>query len=172
MPYFAPEAAMPMTSCAPRFAEMKASPQTQAGIARPARKKSVLVFTLRLSRKPIPRTKMKYTSMMAQSMLLRFTVLASIRNLEFPCIAEFARERLSDIARRQRIRGDGFHFRLRRDTDARNLDGGSKGVVWIRVDGFDEYLLSAGRLAYDDIQVGNIFTFAGRVEHWAIHPGQ
>jgi hypothetical protein len=32
---------MPMTSWAPRFAEMKARPQTQAGIERPARKKVV-----------------------------------------------------------------------------------------------------------------------------------
>lgn len=44
LPYLAPDAPMPMTSCAPRFAEIKASPHTHAGIARPARKKSVLVF--------------------------------------------------------------------------------------------------------------------------------
>ena len=43
MPYFAPDAAIPMISCAPRLAEMNASPQTHAGIARPARKKSLLV---------------------------------------------------------------------------------------------------------------------------------
>ena len=35
---------MPITSCAPRFAEMKARPVIQAGIERPERKKSVLVF--------------------------------------------------------------------------------------------------------------------------------
>ena len=40
MPYLAPEAPMPMTSWAPRLAEMKARPQTQAGMERPARKKS------------------------------------------------------------------------------------------------------------------------------------
>ncbi len=34
---------MPMTSCAPRLAEMKARPQTQAGMERPARKKSLEV---------------------------------------------------------------------------------------------------------------------------------
>ena len=44
MPYFAPEAPMPITSCAPRLAEMKASPAIHAGIERPDRKKSVLVF--------------------------------------------------------------------------------------------------------------------------------
>jgi len=42
----------------------------------------------------------------------------------------------------------------------RKLDVVSKGVVWIVVDGFDEYLLSAGAPCYDDIQVGNIFAFA------------
>ena len=44
MPYLAPEAPIPMTSCAPRLVEMKASPQTQAGMERPARKKSLEVF--------------------------------------------------------------------------------------------------------------------------------
>jgi len=39
MPYFAPEAAIPITSCAPRFADKKASPATQAGIERPAVRK-------------------------------------------------------------------------------------------------------------------------------------
>src|ERR1700679_619318 len=34
MPYLAPEAAMPMTSCAPRLAERKARPVTQAGMER------------------------------------------------------------------------------------------------------------------------------------------
>src|SRR6266481_1760176 len=46
MPYLAPEAPMPMTSWAPRLAEMKARPQTQAGMERPARKKSVLGETV------------------------------------------------------------------------------------------------------------------------------
>ncbi|MBV6432694.1 MAG: hypothetical protein IANPNBLG_02836 [Bryobacteraceae bacterium] len=41
MPYFAPEAAIPITSCAPRLAERKASPVIQAGIERPDKKKSV-----------------------------------------------------------------------------------------------------------------------------------
>ncbi len=40
----------------------------------PARqKKSVLVFTLRLSTNPMPSTKAKYTSMMIQSIMVRFT---------------------------------------------------------------------------------------------------
>ena len=59
MPYFAPEAAMPMTSCAPRLAERNARPATQAGINRPERKKSVLVRMWRFSTKPMPRTKAK-----------------------------------------------------------------------------------------------------------------
>src|SRR5260370_377035 len=67
MPYFAPDAAIPMTSCAPRLAEMKARPQTQAGMERPARKKSVLVRVYLFSATPMPRTKMKYTIMMIQS---------------------------------------------------------------------------------------------------------
>jgi hypothetical protein len=44
MPYFAPLAPMPITSWAPRLAEMNASPVIHAGIDRPDRKKSVLVF--------------------------------------------------------------------------------------------------------------------------------
>ena len=35
---------MPIISCAPRLAEMNARPVTQAGIERPERKKSSLVF--------------------------------------------------------------------------------------------------------------------------------
>src|ERR1017187_9653826 len=70
MPYFAPEAPMPMTSCAPKLAERKANPATQAGMERPARKKSVLVRTERFSPTPIPRTKTKYTPIMVQSMAL------------------------------------------------------------------------------------------------------
>lgn len=59
MPYFAPDAPIPMTSCAPRLADMKASPHTQAGMARPARKKSVLVFTELFKTTPMPMTKTK-----------------------------------------------------------------------------------------------------------------
>ena len=44
MPYLAPDAAMPITSCAPRLAEMNASRAIHAGIERPDRKKSSLVF--------------------------------------------------------------------------------------------------------------------------------
>ena len=35
MPYLAPEAAIPMTSCAPRLAEMKARLVIHSGTARP-----------------------------------------------------------------------------------------------------------------------------------------
>ena len=59
MPYLAPEAAMPITSCAPRFAEIKARPHTHAGMERPARKKSVLVRIYRFSANPMPSTKTK-----------------------------------------------------------------------------------------------------------------
>ena len=65
MPYLAPDAAMPITSCAPRLAERKASPVTQAGIDRPDRKKSTLPFIVRLSANPIPRTKRKYMARIA-----------------------------------------------------------------------------------------------------------
>src|SRR5690348_15871581 len=67
MPYFAPEAPIPITSCAPRFAEMNASPVTQAGSAFPARKKSVLVRMARLTAMPTPSTATKYTAMIAKS---------------------------------------------------------------------------------------------------------
>src|SRR5438067_5733274 len=67
MPYLAPEAAIPTTSCAPRLAERNARPHTQAGMERPARKKSVLVFVYLRSATPVPRTKAKYTPMMIQS---------------------------------------------------------------------------------------------------------
>ena len=43
---------MPITSWAPRLAEMKARPHTQAGIERPARKKSLLVAHIALQREP------------------------------------------------------------------------------------------------------------------------
>src|ERR1700719_890841 len=58
---------MPMTSCAPRFADMNASPQTHAGIARPARKKSVLVFMEPFSATPMPSTNAKYKPRISQS---------------------------------------------------------------------------------------------------------
>ena len=44
MPYFAPLAAMPTSSSAPRFAEIKASPVTQVGIERADVRKSDEVF--------------------------------------------------------------------------------------------------------------------------------
>src|SRR5579885_2956356 len=78
MPYFAPEAAMPITSCAPRLAEMKARPHTQAGMARPARKKSVLVFTRRRKTNPMPSTDAKYTSMITQSIPVRCIALLGL----------------------------------------------------------------------------------------------
>ena len=59
MPYFAPEAAMPITSCAPRLAERKARPVTQAGMERPERKKSPLPFMYRFRANPMPSTKTK-----------------------------------------------------------------------------------------------------------------
>src|SRR5216684_6159877 len=67
MPYLAPEAPMPMTSCAPRFAEINARPATHAGIARPARKKSVLVFIELFRDAPMPRTNAKYRARINQS---------------------------------------------------------------------------------------------------------
>src|SRR5271169_4192521 len=73
MPYFAPDAPIPITSCAPRLAEMNASPQIHAGSDRPAWKKSLLVFMKRFSAKPMPSTKTKYNSMISQSTNVRFT---------------------------------------------------------------------------------------------------
>ena len=52
IPYWAPLAAMPMISMAPRFAEMNASPVTQAGSDRPDRKKSSDDVTSPLQREP------------------------------------------------------------------------------------------------------------------------
>src|SRR5271170_2771824 len=72
MPYFAPDAPIPITSCAPRLAEMNASPQIHAGSDRPAWKKSLLVFMKRFSAKPMPSTKTKYNSMISQSTNVRF----------------------------------------------------------------------------------------------------
>ena len=50
---------MPITSWAPRFAEMNASPAIQAGMDRPERKKSSLLLTYRRSTQPMPSTKAK-----------------------------------------------------------------------------------------------------------------
>ena len=59
MPYCAPLADMPMISTAPRLAEMKARPVTQAGNDRPERKKSMLVDTCRRASTPMPITTAK-----------------------------------------------------------------------------------------------------------------
>jgi hypothetical protein len=64
MPYLAPEAAMPITSCAPRFAERNARPAIHAGIERPELRKSALVRCEPRSHQPIPTTKRKYTARM------------------------------------------------------------------------------------------------------------
>ena len=50
---------MPITSWAPRFAEMKARPVIQGGRDRPERKKSVLVRVSRRSPHPTPSTAAK-----------------------------------------------------------------------------------------------------------------
>ena len=65
MPYFAPLAPIPMTSFAPRLAETKASAAIHAGMDRPERKKSVLVFMNRLSAYPMPNTNTVYAIRMA-----------------------------------------------------------------------------------------------------------
>ena len=59
MPYLAPDAPIPMTSWAPRLAEMKAIPVIQAGSDRPDRKKSVLVRMTRRRIQPTPSTAAK-----------------------------------------------------------------------------------------------------------------
>src|SRR6266404_6315625 len=58
---------MPMTSCAPRLAEMNARPPTHAGMPRPARKKSVLVFIEPFNATPMPSTNAKYKPRISQS---------------------------------------------------------------------------------------------------------
>ena len=50
---------MPMISTAPRLAEMKARPVTQAGIERPDRKKSSDSETCRPAIRPMPTTNPK-----------------------------------------------------------------------------------------------------------------
>src|SRR5712692_3307508 len=79
MPYFAPEAPMPITSWAPRFADINAKPHTHAGMARPARKKSVLVFIELLRATPMPRTNAKYKARISQS-------IPVIRRSSFPSL--------------------------------------------------------------------------------------
>ena len=59
MPNSAPLADMPMISTAPRLAEMKARPVTQAGSERPERKKSIESDTDRRAITPMPSTKPK-----------------------------------------------------------------------------------------------------------------
>ena len=59
MPYFAPEAAMPISSCAPRLAAMKARLVIQTGTDLPESKKSPLVETFLRSIQPMPITKAK-----------------------------------------------------------------------------------------------------------------
>jgi hypothetical protein len=56
MPYLAPLAAMPTNSNAPRFAEINASPVTQAGIDLPEVRKSEELFMYRRKANPIPTT--------------------------------------------------------------------------------------------------------------------
>ena len=67
MPYLAPDAAIPITSCAPRFALRKASPEIHAGMFRPDRKKSLELFMPRLRAAPIPTTNEKYSRRISQS---------------------------------------------------------------------------------------------------------
>lgn len=64
MPYFAPDAHMPITSCAPRFAAMNAKLVIHTGTDRPEVRKSSLVATLRLTIQPIPNTNAKYNDRM------------------------------------------------------------------------------------------------------------
>ena len=66
--YFAPDAAMPMTSWLPRFAEINAKPQTQAGMERPAERNQCWYWCNSLWRRQCASTKAKSTSMMSQSM--------------------------------------------------------------------------------------------------------
>ena len=59
-PYFAPDAHIPTTSCAPRFAAMNARLVIHTGTDRCEVRKSALVSTLRRIRNPMPSTKTKY----------------------------------------------------------------------------------------------------------------
>jgi hypothetical protein len=58
-PYFAPLAPIPITSWAPRLAEMNARPAIHAGIDRPDRKNPVLVVANRFNTNPMPSTNAK-----------------------------------------------------------------------------------------------------------------
>ena len=62
MPYFAPEAHIPIISWAPRFAAMKARLVIHTGTEWPDVRKSSLVEILRRTIQPIPRTKAKYSA--------------------------------------------------------------------------------------------------------------
>ncbi len=59
MPYWAPLAIIPISSIAPRFAEMNARPVTQAGSARPDSRKSRLEAIERRAITPMPSTSTK-----------------------------------------------------------------------------------------------------------------
>ena len=59
MPYFAPEADMPISSCAPRLAAMNARLVIQTGTERPDMRKSPLVDIRFRSLQPMPKTKAK-----------------------------------------------------------------------------------------------------------------
>ena len=59
MPYWAPLAAMPRISSAPRLAATKARPVIQAGSERPDRKKSMSVLIDSRATTPIPSTTRK-----------------------------------------------------------------------------------------------------------------
>ena len=59
-PYSYAPAHIPRSSSAPIFADINASPDIQLAFERPARKKSLLVRTLFLKRKPMKITKAKY----------------------------------------------------------------------------------------------------------------
>ena len=59
MPYWAPLADIPMISTAPRFAETKAIPVTQAGRDRPEVRKPSAVAALARAMSPTPMTKAK-----------------------------------------------------------------------------------------------------------------
>ncbi len=59
MPYLAPDAHMPIISCAPKFAAMKARLVIQTGTECRDVRKSSLVVIFRLASQPIPRTNAK-----------------------------------------------------------------------------------------------------------------
>jgi hypothetical protein len=67
MPYWYAAAAQPISSSAPRFAERKLRPATQAVMSRPAMKKSSEVLENRRRYRPMPRTMTKYSTMMRMS---------------------------------------------------------------------------------------------------------